>query len=519
MSDATGQIEGGSIWQDPVSRFALLAVGAAVLIRLIFIGLVDLLPEEAYYWNYAAHLDAGYLDHPPMVAWLQWLTMHVFGRSEFAVRFPAFVCWLVFAWFMYRLTREIAGTRAVAPTLLLIAVLPIYWSVGFLQTPDAPLYACWAAGLYYFHRVLVRRSNAAWLGVGLAVGLGLLSKYTTGLLVGAALVFILLDKNSRRLVLTPGPYLAALLAVVIFSPVLYWNANNHWASFAFQGSRRWSMATHFNLHVLIGSALVLLTPVGFVDAIRVIARNIRRGLTAWRTRIAVDRDRLFALVFCLAPLLVFVVHSISNQTKLNWTGPVWLSILPLVALRMLRPGEKRTAPARLAPAWTVTFAVLICLYPIGLGWMALGGPGMPESEWKALPVAWEEFGAEVEEIEESLEQSSGVEPLIAGTDKYWIASQLSFYHDGTDDRDSLPEFAGSGILHRNDLMWSRWMPRASARGREVLLVGFDQHAIDDGDVAPYFASLTPVRRQPIEQRGREVGAFYWRVGSGYIPAN
>jgi dolichol-phosphate mannosyltransferase len=48
--------------------------------------LPELLPEEAYYWNYSRHLDIGYLDHPPMVAWLIRLGTMVFGQNEFGVR-------------------------------------------------------------------------------------------------------------------------------------------------------------------------------------------------------------------------------------------------------------------------------------------------------------------------------------------------------------------------------------------------------------------------------------------------
>ena len=59
--------------------FAMYLVAAAFLLRLIYIGQVELLPEDSYYWNYARHLDIGYLDHPPMVAWLIWLGTAVFG--------------------------------------------------------------------------------------------------------------------------------------------------------------------------------------------------------------------------------------------------------------------------------------------------------------------------------------------------------------------------------------------------------------------------------------------------------
>ena len=67
------------------------------------------MPEEAYYWNYAQHLDIGYLDHPPMVGWLIAAGTAVFGDTEFGVRIGALCCGAVAGFFTYRLTREMFG--------------------------------------------------------------------------------------------------------------------------------------------------------------------------------------------------------------------------------------------------------------------------------------------------------------------------------------------------------------------------------------------------------------------------
>ena len=122
--------------------------------------------------------------------------------------------------------------------VLLLAVLPFGFASGMLMTPNAPLMAAWAATLYYMERTLLADRNGAWLGLGIAFGLGLLSKYTLGLLGMAALVFVILDPASRRWLRRPQPYLAALLALLLFSPVILWNMENGWASFLFQSVRR-----------------------------------------------------------------------------------------------------------------------------------------------------------------------------------------------------------------------------------------------------------------------------------------
>lgn len=71
------------------TRARTLAIGLiayAFALRLTYLGSVELLPEETYYWNYSRHLDIGYLDHPPMVAWLIRLGTALFGQSQFGVR-------------------------------------------------------------------------------------------------------------------------------------------------------------------------------------------------------------------------------------------------------------------------------------------------------------------------------------------------------------------------------------------------------------------------------------------------
>ncbi len=149
---------------------ALGLVLYAVALRLLYMGSVELLPEETYYWNYSRHLDIGYLDHPPMVAWLIRLGTGVFGQTEFGVRAGALCCAVVASFFTYRLTRNLFGDAAAVRALLLAQALPYFFLSGFLITPDAPLTAAWAALLYFLERSLIADRAAAWWGVGLALG-------------------------------------------------------------------------------------------------------------------------------------------------------------------------------------------------------------------------------------------------------------------------------------------------------------------------------------------------------------
>src|SRR5438132_5338383 len=222
------------------SEVTISIIAYVLTLKLIFMGCVNLIPEEAYYWNYAQHLDLGYLDHPPMVAWLIWLSTSLLGKSELSVRLPAYLCWIIAAIFMFRLTLNLYDRPAAFRTILLLAVLSIYFGLGFFITPDAPLYAAWAGCLNFLDRALLAQNRRACLGIGLCVGLGMLSKYTIALLGLGTLTFLLIDRQSRRWLFRPEPYIAAITAVILFSPVIFWNMRNGWMSFIFQGSDRWT---------------------------------------------------------------------------------------------------------------------------------------------------------------------------------------------------------------------------------------------------------------------------------------
>jgi len=116
-------------------------------------------------------------------------------------------------------------------TLMLFAVLPYFHGVSFVLLPDASLVACWAAALYYFHRMLVHSDSRAFIGIGIFMGLGLLSKYTMVLLGFAAFVFVIIDPSSRKWLKSPGLWVAIAIAALLFMPVIIWNANHEWASF------------------------------------------------------------------------------------------------------------------------------------------------------------------------------------------------------------------------------------------------------------------------------------------------
>ncbi|MFB3891086.1 MAG: glycosyltransferase family 39 protein [Phycisphaerae bacterium] len=498
---------------------AICLVGYILVLRLAYVGVMDLIPEEAYYWLYAQHLDIGYLDHPPMVAWLIGLGTLIAGNTELGVRLPAYICWIVAAVFMYHLARNMFGKTSAFRTVLLLAILPIFSSTGLVMTPDAPLYACWAGSLYFLERALLAGRGKAWLGFGLCLGLGLLSKYTIALLVPAAFVFLIADRPSRRWFGRPEPYLAAVIALAAFSPVIVWNATHEWASFLFQGPRRWSESPAFSLHLLVLAALVLLTPVGLMAVFHALFSS-PRGAEGGRVPPAVRGRAAFARVFVLVPLAAFVAFSLWHAPKLNWTGPAWLAAIPAVAFRMdAAAGEVSTRFVRWGRKWWMPTAVtLLLLYGGGLYYLILGLPGLPAlSGMDAIPVVWQETGDRIGSIERQVEADTGAEPVIVGMDRYATSSELAFYTRAY--RDDPTEISGCHLFGSQSLMWQEWAGKSDAIGRNIILCDFARGGLTKPGLNEHFARLGPITAEPLVKNGKTVTYLYWRVGYGYRPSS
>jgi dolichol-phosphate mannosyltransferase len=501
----------------PESRWRMLAVGITGYIfalRLIYLGQAELLPEEAYYWNYSQHLDIGYLDHPPMVAWLIWLGTSLFGQNEFGVRVGAFGCWMVTSWFVYRMTANFFDKASAFVAVLLVQVLPFFFSVGFLMTPDAPLVACWAGALYFAERALIGERRHAWWGVGVCLGLGLISKYSIGVLGPAMLLFLILDSRSRRWFLRWEPYAAVLVAVLIFSPVIIWNFQHGWVSFGFQGSRRLSAHAQFSLHTLIASAVALLTPTGLLAALWMLFQS---KAIAPATETTAKQRLLFIQVFTLVPLAVFVVFSLRHRVQLNWTGPLWLAVLAPIARSIWSLPGARRLPRLLHAAWAPTILVAVVFYAAGLYYLVLGLPGVGYSKQVQLvPVGWRDLADQVGELQGALERETHEEPLIVGMQRNFLSSELAFYDPG---RDGARETAGPHLFGDNSLMYEWWFPKKLQEGRTLLLVSFDAADLSRSSVLRHVAHLGPIKTGMFRKNGQPIRPYYYCYAFGYRSAD
>lgn len=488
-------------------RWRLAAIGLVaylVVLRLAYAGQTELIAEEAYYWNYAQHLDWGYFDHPPMVGWLIAASTWLLGDNPFAVRLPALGCWLVALVALVRLAQVQWGRDAGWATALVFAAMPFAIGAGLVMTPDAPLMAAWAVTLLATREALSRGRTGWWLVAGCALGLGMLSKYSIALLVPPAMLMLFLTADGRRQLVRPGPWLAVTIMALCFVPVIYWNSQHDWVSFRFQTAGRWTGAAAFHGHELIRDMLALAGPLVLAVALlghrRIIGLVSRPG----------SRYLLLALGL---PLAVFAAHACLHEPRPNWTGPPLLALVPLVGA--LAAWTLRCRPYVIHDRVFATALLLpVVLLGVFLHYVAIGLPGVAYPRQIARFIGWRQLGVKVYAMAEQERRDGGALPIIAGVDRYNIASQIAFAT--ADKYQNHAEIASGGLFGVDDLMYRYWSPPAAARDHDVLVVGRSAKELSMAAVVERFTRMDPVQELPITcPDGSPLTTYFVRLGRGY----
>ncbi len=510
-----------------------LAVCVFVL-RLVFLGAMEVIPQEAYYWNYAQHMSPGYLDHPPLVAATIYSGEALFGHNAWGTRMGAFIYGLIFIFIFYRYARlQVDQTCAVLASVFAMLLPYFFLGTGFLIAPDAPLTLAWVMALYFFYRALVNNEMRAWYGVGLAMGIGMLSKYTIVLLAPAALLFIIIDPPSRKHLLQKEPYIAIIIATLVFSPVIYWNAINDWASFVFHASGRFEKDPQFFLGMMLTNILAMVTPLPLLALPYLFTAHItveNKSLAAQPKSPFNSRVRLFIGSFLLLPMCVFAWNALENEPRYNWTGPLWITLLPMLAWLVVHANKlrwhglswllnKTTAPL---------LFLLIGLYAILMHFISLGLPGIDFPRGAARLVGWPEVSRNILAIQQDLPASENVSKsrvVVAGMDKYFIASKLSYY--GTEeflgDKNKL-QITGNHLFGDNSLMFAYWNPAEVFEGNTIIMLSRSESDLSDKRLSPYFEKLSPaitafpVYKNDLGLQGKTIREYYLRIGFGYKPA-
>ncbi len=437
---------------------------ALTLVRFAVAGALNLTDDEAYYRLWSFSLDFGYYDHAPMVAWIMRAGRSLVGDTSLGLRLFAPVMALVGSLTLWRTAAILFGTSRAGTAVLWYNATALVAIGSIVTTPDTPSVFFWGATLWALAELDRSRNANWWLVVGLTSGLCLLSKYS-GLFLGAGIVlWILWLPENRRWLLSWQLWLGGLIAVAMFVPVIVWNAEHNWVSFAKQFGRA-------VVHDLTPTAPLELigTTAGLLSGLIVpfVVWGTALALGAGRTDRTV-RNAVLPLATSLPFALYLLQHSLHGHVEANWPAPLFqgavlLAVAPLSRVADLAPS--RRAMADWLRRWTGPFGIVLgllvylhALYPI---WI-LSSRVDPTSQTRG----WDQFAEEIDQRAREV----GAE-WIAGPN-YAITAQL-IRRLGTDrvlqpterDRYSFLPPPASDIWQKPALYLARsWHPEATRVG-------------------------------------------------------
>jgi 4-amino-4-deoxy-L-arabinose transferase-like glycosyltransferase len=417
--------------QQSPSSWAVICVCIAALLHFFLGFAIEFSVDEAHYALYAQHLAWSYFDHPPLVGWIQW-PLVTLSSSEGIIRLIPELLWVLSCYLVYLVTLEVhqliqgrntgyltnalpsANSCGLGAVLALIAApMPHVLAIGLL--PDS-LLAPLSLGLMLMAlRWLIKDhfSLADWLLTGVLLGLAGLSKYTA-VFTAFALLLVFFSTPRKPWINKLGFWLAAMIALLLVSPVLYWNWVNDWISFKYQiahgagSSWLWRRLAGY-----LGIQIIAYGPLLILGAYLSIRYYIRARLSL-----------LALLGFFLIPFAIFT--SLSGGGGLpHWTSPAWFCLAPFAGIG-------------LAKAWStkhdflirILFIVQVMLCCIGFAYVLSGG--ISSAAIKSNPIAdlygWKIAGQKAAELTQATNAKGiAVQNWTLGSRTAWYASPIPVF--------------------------------------------------------------------------------------------
>lgn len=277
---------------------------------------INFYSDETYYWLWSKKLGLSYFDHPPMVAYMIKMTTW-FSDDPMFVRLSAALLISGTAYFLYMLAKKIFDEKAAIYTFYIFLSSIIVLVGSTLITPDIPLMFFWSLTLYSAYVYLEEDNKKYALLTGLAAGAMLLSKYTGILPLFTLIVYILIYK--REAFKDRYLYFALAIAVVVFSPVLYWNYLHDFISFTFQMKHGVETAEKVfqgkAFFEFIGLQFALFHPLYLLPLFYFIFRD-----KSW-----FERKKVFLLLPFLFVFLFFSYNAAFKEANAQWAAGAYLS--------------------------------------------------------------------------------------------------------------------------------------------------------------------------------------------------
>lgn len=442
--------------------------------------------DEAHYLLYATHPALSYFDHPPMVGWVQ-IPLVLLQAPDVLQRLVPEGLWLASALLVHRLTLRLAqgqtlAQRAAEGAVWVFACAPLLHVLGIGLLPDTLLVFLSLALALQTLRLMdagqVKRVGP-WLGMGALLGVAGLSKYTA-VLPAAAVAWCLLRAHGVALLRNPYLWMAAVLALVLVSPVLVWNAQNQWISFGYQAKHG------------AGGAWTGLHLVRFL-VLQVLAYGPLLLWGLWGWRLATPRVRpLFA--FFVIPFVVFAWMSGGGSSLPHWTAPAWAVLAPFAGwalAQVSRRSAKYVVASLMVLQGFASVALLGAMASAGQPWAGSqqGYSAAPSNPFADLH-GWDKAGQRAMALAAERGLSS------VAVQNWTLASRIGWYAR------PLPVFNLEDRFDQFDL-WAGDLPL----GGNTLLVDWSQMAYTVPRAPHGFAQCTLLDTLPVQRLGATASSF------------
>jgi hypothetical protein len=398
------------------ARWAVVLIVFNTLLSLWYAAHLQLVPDEAYYWLWSVHPDWSYRDKGPVVAWMIYAGTWLFGSGELGVRWIGVLCGAGTSWQIFLLARRLFDERTALWCVVLALITPLFAIGSILITIDTFSVFFWAWGCNLFLDGLAENSRRDWLLLGLAVGLGFLSKFTNAMQFVSIALFALWYRPACPLLTrpwkNPGLIYSSLVFLLCCLPLLYWDYAHHWPHYVALHSRSGlDQGFQFRpgelLKYLVDQGMAL-SPLLFIGLLGALAGGF------WLNR------QSYAIRFLLSmtlPLIVTVLFfSLSVAGKGNWIAPGLVTGLILMVV-IWRQWSSASRWLRAAALLGLSLALAETVVLHNTSWLSPVLKKDPLSRVKG----WREMSREV------LRQEMILHPDFIICNHYGVASELAFY--------------------------------------------------------------------------------------------
>jgi 4-amino-4-deoxy-L-arabinose transferase-like glycosyltransferase len=483
-----------------IPKRLILIIILFLMIRLAIAASVGAGYDEAYYFSYSTHPDWSYFDHPPFVGFLAGFFPFVTGIvNSVTIRLGAILLFVATTLLFYRLARDyLSPTRAFYATLILNIIPLFLLGSGTFILPDAGLSFFWTASLLFLWKSLKQNKILYWVIAGICTGFALLNKYHGILLI--VMTFLMLLYMKPKYLIKPGFYLYTFTALLVFSPVIYWNIKHDFISFAFQGSR--AGYSHISLDSFfqgLGGQAGYLTPMIFVTMVYIIFQTFKKGILQKNTQHG------FYFFFGGLPVILFNVVGLFEPILPHWTLPGYL-VLTIPFSKWLYHSAQNSKIIKSISIFTVVFIfILLMLAVLHTRFGIIPLNKMVEKGWFSQkevrmdatldPFGWNAINAYLKENDFTSDK------LFLFTHRWFLSGQVELATKGRYSVMCLNEHdpRGFGI----------WDQKSGNLHRDGLFICTNRYPANPQErYKPYFQSISFIDSLTVERSNKQGKTFY-----------